>query len=69
MRDQGVEGRPSLTYTSAPSLQPGARFAVRIDMDVPLPYAGHGRFLGLIPGTVAVHSSYTVIVDAYRAAR
>jgi Flp pilus assembly protein TadG len=69
VRDQGVEGIPTLTYTSPPSLQPGGRFTLRVDMQVPLPYAGHGRFLGLIPGTVAVHSSYTVVVDAFRAAR
>jgi hypothetical protein len=38
-------------------------------MDVPLPYAGHGKFLGLIPATVGVHSSYTVVIDQYRAVR
>jgi Flp pilus assembly protein TadG len=69
IRDQGVEGDPSLTYTSAPSLEPGSRFTVRVDMDVPLPYAGHGKFLGLIPATVGVHSSYAVVIDQYRAAR
>lgn len=69
VHDQGVEGSPSVTYTSTPSLQPGSRFTVRVDMDVPLPYAGHGKFLGLIPATVGVHSSYTVAIDEYRAGR
>jgi Flp pilus assembly protein TadG len=69
VHDQGVEGSPSVTYTGAPSLQPGSRFTVRIDMDVALPYAGHGKFLGLIPATVGVHSSYTVVIDEFRAAR
>jgi Flp pilus assembly protein TadG len=69
VHDQGVEGSPSVTYTSTPSLQPGSRFTVRVDMDVPLPYAGHGKFLGLIPATVGVHSSYTVVIDEYRAGR
>lgn len=69
LHDQGVEGSPSVTYASIPSLQPGSRFAVRVDMDVPLPYAAHGKFLGLIPATVGVHSSYTVVIDEYRARR
>lgn len=69
VHDQGVDGSPSVTYTSTPSLQPGSRFTLRVDMDVPLPYAGHGKFLGLIPATVAVHSSYTVVIDQFRAAR
>jgi hypothetical protein len=69
VHDQGVEGSPSVTYAGGPSLQPGARFTVRVDMDVPLPYAGHGKFLGLIPATVAVHSNYTVVIDQYRASR
>lgn len=69
MQDQGVEGSPSLTYSSTPSLRPGSRFTVRVDMDVPLPYAGHGKFFGLIPATVGVHSSYTVVIDPYRTAR
>ena len=69
VHDQGVDGSPSVSYTSTPSLQPGSRFSVRIDMDVPLPYAGHGKFLGLIPATVGVHSTYTVVIDEYRAGR
>jgi Flp pilus assembly protein TadG len=69
VHDQGVEGSPAVTYTSMPSLQPGSRFTVRVDMAVPLPYAGHGKFLGLIPATVGVHSSYTVVIDEYRAGR
>jgi hypothetical protein len=69
VRDQGVDGSPSVTYTSNPSLQPGSRFTVRVDMDVPLPYAGHGKFLGFIPATVGVHSSYTVAIDEYRSSR
>ena len=69
VHDQGVDGSPSVSYTSAPSLQPGSRFTVRVDMDVPLPYAGHGKFLGVIPATVGVHSSYTVVIDEYRSSR
>lgn len=69
VNDQGIDGSPSVTYTSTPSLQPGSRFTLRVDMDVPLPYAGHGKFLGLIPATVAVHSSYTVVIDQFRAGR
>jgi Flp pilus assembly protein TadG len=69
VHDQGVDGSPAVSYSSSPSLQPGARFTVRVDMDVPLPYAGHGKFLGLIPATVGVHSSYTVVIDEYRAGR
>jgi Flp pilus assembly protein TadG len=69
VRDQGVDGSPSVSYTSTPSLQSGSRFTVRVDMDVPLPYAGHGKFLGFIPATVGVHSSYTVVIDGYRSSR
>jgi hypothetical protein len=69
IRDQGVDAEPVLTFSPTPSLQPGARFATEISLQVPLPYAGHGRYLGLIPAVVTVHSSYTVVIDSYRTSR
>jgi hypothetical protein len=76
MEDQGVVGAPTLRFTAAgagcgaggvsPSLLPGAAYTVCVLEDVHLPYADKGVLRQVIPATVHVVGSYTLVVDRYR---
>jgi Flp pilus assembly protein TadG len=76
MGDQGVAGAPTLVFTAAgtgchaapvtPGLLPGASYTVCVLADVHLPYADRGVLRHVVPATVHVVGSYTLVVDRFR---
>lgn len=53
----------------AAGLEPGARYAVCVLADVPLPFDAHGVFHALLPASIWVVGRYVLVVDRYRPAR
>lgn len=76
--DQGIPGRPAITFTAdgagchaaavRPTLEPGRRYTVCVSEDVHLPYADRGVLRTVIPATVHVVGSYVLAVDRWRSA-
>lgn len=68
-RASGPAARGGVTSGLAAGLLPGARYAVCVLEDVPLPFDAHGVFHALLPASIWVVGRYVLVVDRFRPAR